>query len=86
MKKFFLIVTGPHVYLQNGPKIEDFSISQEEIDETREDGESDDDVINYLLEEAVAEWEQRWCQAIVLTEEEFKSSKNLASIVGVKEK
>jgi hypothetical protein len=25
--------------------------------------------------EAVAEWEQRWCRAIVLSEEEFKALK-----------
>lgn len=75
MKKFFLIVTGPHQYLKNSPKIEEYSISQEEIDESREDDESDDEVINYLLGEAVAEWEQRWCRAIVLSEEEFKALK-----------
>ena len=72
MHKFFLIITGPHPYLQAGPKIDEYSISQEEIDENREDDESDDEVINYLLGEAIAEWEQRWCRAFVLSEEEFK--------------
>lgn len=75
MHKFFLIITGPHQCLQSGPKIEEYSISQEEIDESREDDESDDEVINYFLGEAIAEWEQRWCRAIVLSEEEFKSLK-----------
>jgi len=75
MNKFFLIVTGPHPYLKEGPKIEEYTITQEEIEENREGDESDDEVIDYLLEEAVAEWEQRWCKAIVLDETTFRALK-----------
>ena len=73
--KFFLIVTGPHPYLKEGPKIEEYIITQEEIEENREGDEPDSEIIQYLLDEAVAEWEQRLCKAIVLDEASFLALK-----------
>ena len=67
MYKYVLLITGPIEYLKDGPKIEKLEITQDEIDECREEGESDEEVIDYILEEACAEWEQRWCHAQVFT-------------------
>ena len=73
MHKYVLLITGPHPYLKGGPKIEKFEITQEEIDECREGDESDEEVIDYILDEACAEWEQRWCRAQVFTEVQWKN-------------
>jgi hypothetical protein len=72
MHKYILLISGPITYLKEGPKIEKFIITQEEIDELREGGESDEEVIDYILEEACAEWEQRWCRAQVFTESQWR--------------
>jgi hypothetical protein len=72
MHKYVLLVTGPHPYLQGGPKIEEFEITQAEIEENREGSESDEEVISYLLDEACAEWEQRWCRAQAFTLGQYK--------------
>jgi hypothetical protein len=32
-------------------------------------------VIDYIIEEEIAEWEQRWCTAIQITEEEYEKLK-----------
>ena len=71
MRKFFLIVTGPKEYLEGGKKIEEIIITQEEIDAAREDGESDEDVINFFLNDSIMDWEQNWCKATVLDEASF---------------
>jgi len=67
MHKYVMLISGPITYLKDGPKIEKFEITQEEINDCREGDEGDDEVINYILEEACAEWEQRWCRAQVFT-------------------
>ena len=72
MHKYILLISGPITYLKEGPKIEKFIITQEEIDECREEGESDEEVIEYILEEACAEWEQRWCRAQAFTESQWR--------------
>jgi hypothetical protein len=67
MYKYVAIVKGPKEYLKEEVLVETFEITQEEIDECREDGESDEQVIDYILDEYAAEWEQRWCHAQVFT-------------------
>jgi hypothetical protein len=73
MRNYVMIITGPKEYLKDSPKIEKFTITQEEIDELREGEESDDEVIEYILEEVCAEWEQRWCKAQVFTENQWNN-------------
>jgi hypothetical protein len=75
-KTFYLLVTGPNEYLPSGRKLEKIEITQEDIDESREDEESDEDVLNYFIEEEIAEWEQHWCRAVVITEEEYNKLVN----------
>lgn len=70
-KKFYLLVTGPTEYLPGGSKVEEYEITQEEIEESREEGETDHDVINYFIEEEIAAWEQHWCKAVVISEEQY---------------
>lgn len=65
--KYVAVITGPVEYLNSKTRIETFEITQEEIDECREEGESDEQVIDYILEEFNNEWEQRWCRAHVFT-------------------
>ena len=83
--KFIAIVTGPEEYLKGKLLVEEFTISEDEVSEVIEgDGEDPDnstvnqvaDAISYLKEEYVDEWEQRWCRAILLTEEQFVNLKN----------
>jgi hypothetical protein len=69
--KFYLLVSGPKVYLPEGTKVEEHSITQEDIDEWIEDGETEQDVIDYFIEEEIAAWEQRWCQAVQITEDQY---------------
>lgn len=78
--KLIAIIVGPKEYLPEGTKFEKFEITQEEIDDFLEDGEEDEteeDAIQYYKEEYIAEWEQRWCQVMLLTEEEFKKIKSI---------
>lgn len=67
MNRYVAIVKGPKEYLKGEVLIETFEITQEEIDECREEGESDEEVIEYIIEEYHNEWEQRWCHAQVFT-------------------
>jgi len=83
--KFIAIITGPDEYLQGGFKVEEFTVNEDEVSEVIEEegGDPDNpklnevsDAISYLKEEYAAEWEQRWCRAILLTEEQFVNLKN----------
>jgi hypothetical protein len=74
-KTFYLLVTGPKVYLPGGRKLEKIEITQEDIDDTREGDESDEDVLNYFIEEEISAWEQNWCKAVVITEDEYNKLK-----------
>ena len=65
--KFVALVTGPKEYLKEEVLVEPFEITQEEIDECREGEESDEEVIEYILEEYGNAWGQRWCHAQVFT-------------------
>ena len=70
-RTFYLLVTGPKVYLPGGRKLEKIEITQEDIDEMREGDESDQDVIDYIINDAIAEWKQGWCKAVVITEDDY---------------
>ena len=78
--KFVAIITGPEEYLEEGVKVEDFTISWDDILDAIEDldGEGNPseeevvDAIQYLKDDYAAEWEQRWCRAILMTEDQFE--------------
>lgn len=83
--KFVAIITGPDEYLKGGFKVEEFTINEDEVSEVIEDAGGDpenpklDEVIeaiSYLKGDYADEWEQRWCRAILLTEEQFEIIKN----------
>jgi hypothetical protein len=74
-KTFYLLVTGAKVYLPGGRKLEKIEITQEEMDEIRDEDETEQEVIDYFAEEAIAEWAQRWCIAQVITKEEYEKLK-----------
>jgi hypothetical protein len=73
--EFVALISGPEEYLPGGVKIENFEITEEEVLEVIDDGESSEDAINYLKEEYVAEWEQRWCKVVLFTLEEYEKFK-----------
>ena len=75
MITFKLLITGPNKYLKDGVLLEDLTITDGEIEELREDDETDDDVIQYILEEEVNGWAQRWCKCQVFTLEEWQQIK-----------
>jgi hypothetical protein len=70
--KFHLRITGPKEYLPEGIKYEEHTITQEDIEDTREEGETDDDVIHYIIGEEISAWEQHWCNATLITKEEYE--------------
>jgi len=70
--KYKAIITGPKEYLKDGILVEDFEITENDVLEVIEEGESSEDVIDYLIEEYCATWEQRWCKVTLLTLEEFE--------------
>lgn len=72
MHKYVAIIQGPVEYLKEGVLVEEFKITQEEIDECREDDEDDAQVIDYILEEYHNTWEQGWCHAQVFTLGQYK--------------
>jgi len=70
--KYVALVTGPKEYLKEEVLVEQFEISQAEIDECREGEESDEEVIAYILEEYENEWAQRWCHVQLFTLGQYK--------------
>ena len=76
---YVAIIKGPKEYLPGGIKFEKFEIHQHEIDdflEDCEDGETEEDAIQYYKEEYAAEWEQGWCSVTFLSETEFNALYN----------
>ena len=71
-KIFYLLITGPEAIVPEGLKVEKLVITPEDIEEAREDGESDDDVINYIIDEEAGGWEQHLCRVQVLSEEKYR--------------
>ena len=78
--KFVAIITGPEEYLDEGVKVEDFTIAWDDILDAIEDLDEEGnpseeevvDAIQYLKDDYAAEWEQRWCRAILMTEDQFE--------------
>ncbi len=70
--KFYLRITCPKEYLPEGIKYEEHTIFREDIEDAREEDEMDQDVIEYLIEEEIASWEQHWCNATLITKEEYE--------------
>jgi hypothetical protein len=72
-RKYIAIITGPKEYLPGGVKVEEFVITQEDIDDYLEedDSETEEDAINYYKEDYIAAWTQGWCNVQLLTEEEI---------------
>jgi hypothetical protein len=78
-RTYVAIIKGPKAYLPEGTKFEKFEITQDEIDDFLEDGEegeTEEDAIQYYKEEYAAEWEQRWCSTTFLSESEFNALYN----------
>jgi len=81
--KFVAIITGPTEYLEGGVKVEDFTITWDDIVDACEDLDDEEnpteegvvEAIEYLKEEYAAEWEQRWCSVSLLTNEQFQAIK-----------
>ena len=78
--RFIAIITGPEEYLDEGVKVEEFTIAWDDILDAIEDldeegNPSEDEVVDaiqYLKDDYAAEWEQRWCRAILMTEDQFE--------------
>jgi hypothetical protein len=70
-RKYKAIVTGPKEYLPGGILVEEFVITQEDINEylSEDDSETEEDAINYYKEEYIAVWAQRWCNAQLINED-----------------
>ena len=75
--KFKAIITGPEEYLPGGVKVEDFEITEEDVLEVIEEGETSEDAIAYIKEEYEAEWGQHWCRVSLLTLGNMKLLKTL---------
>lgn len=65
-EKFYIIAAGG--YLPK-PVVEEIEIKESEMDDEFDDF---DEYRTYILEEAVAEFEQRFAKAIILTEAQAK--------------
>ena len=74
-RRYKAIVTGPKEYLPGGVLMEEFVITQEDINEYlgEEDSENTNVAINYYKEEYIAEWAQRWCNVQLITKYEVAS-------------
>lgn len=72
MHKYVAVITGPKEYLNEELRVERFYITEEDIADCREEGESEEETIEYILKEYRAEWEQRWCHAQLFTEAQYK--------------
>ena len=69
---FYLIITGPSEIVENGLKVEKLIITPEDIEEAREDGDTDDDVINYIIDDEAGGWEQHFCRIQVFDEKKYE--------------
>ena len=72
---FYLRISGPIEYLPEGTKYEEHTITRADIDDLIELDETDQDVIDYLIEEEIAGWAQHWCTATQITKEEYDKLK-----------
>jgi hypothetical protein len=74
-RKYKAIITGPKEYLPGGIKVEEFVITQEDINEylSEDDSETEEDAIEYYKEDYIAAWEQGWCKVQLLTKDEYEN-------------
>ena len=63
-EKFFIIAAGGYL---TKPIVEEIVVDESEMKEMDDDFEDFDDYKEYILEEAAAEFEQRFARAIILT-------------------
>ena len=73
-RKFFIIAND----LQNEdatPVIQEVNISPEDIEDARENGESDEEVIAYIMEEEINVFEQSFFATLALREKDFEALK-----------
>jgi hypothetical protein len=73
-REYVAVIKGPNEIIPGGVKFERLEITEEEIQEYLEEGEEDeteDDAIKYILEEYIASYEQRLCNVVILSPEEF---------------
>jgi hypothetical protein len=68
-EKFYIIAAGG--YLPR-PVVEEIVIKESEMVESEDDFADFEDYKTYILEEAAAEFEQRFAKAIILTEAQAK--------------
>lgn len=68
MYTYVAIITGPKEYLKEESRMEKIFISREDIEACREEGESEEETIEYILGEYQAEWEQLWCKVLFFKE------------------
>ena len=71
-KIFYLIITGPESIVPEGLKVEKLVITQEDIEEAREEGDTDDDVIDYIIDDEAGGWVQHFCKVQVLSEKKYQ--------------
>jgi hypothetical protein len=71
-KIFYLLITGPESIVPEGFKVEKLVITQEDIEESREEGDTDNDVINYIIDDEAGGWEQHFCRVQVLSEKKYQ--------------
>jgi hypothetical protein len=70
--QFIGVIKGPIAYLgEFGCTAEHITLTEEEIGEELENGETVEDYIDYYLEEYVNEWEQKFCSVQVYTKEQW---------------
>lgn len=69
-EKFYIIAAGG--YLPR-PVVEEIKIKESEMAESEDDFADFEDYKTYILDEAAAEFEQRFAKAIILTEAQAKS-------------
>ena len=72
--------TSTHIIIAIGgylpsPKVEKIIISEQDEEFLEEDWESFDEYEDYILREAVAEYEQKFASAICLTQAQFEAIK-----------
>jgi len=83
VKKYIAVITGPKEYLPEGKLIEEFTISEEDIEDyLSEDDGTVEEAIEYFMDEYRAEWEQRWCNVQFYTMEEFEKISNYKPSLG----
>lgn len=74
MNKYVALIQGPKEYLKDEVRVEKFEITQEDIADCREgfEEDTDEEIVEYLLEEYQNAWEQRWCGVQIFTLAQYR--------------